>query len=136
MLILYHLMEWLFGSVCRKQLDHIFFWNRSGLERKLAAHQDYYKVHLVYSALSCNTPVDDAGLSVPIKANLQEIRLAISALKAPFVLKNHAGRNQCQRMAGVHASLSARVDNSASYSRNSLSYLSGSRNQYRPQSDE
>ncbi|MCH9671938.1 MAG: integrase core domain-containing protein, partial [Gammaproteobacteria bacterium] len=69
-------VERLIGSVWREFLDHILFWNKRDLERKLSDFQAYYNGDRVHASLAGDTP---SGITVggPVKhAKLDDFRWA------------------------------------------------------------
>src|SRR5450631_3649332 len=63
-------IERLIGTVRRKYLDHVFFWNVIDLTRKLDAFADYYNAHRVHRSLDGTTPARRACASLPAPASL------------------------------------------------------------------
>ena len=58
-------VERLIGTIPRENLDHLWFWNRLDLQRKLARFARYYNQARVHSALTENTPSEQRGLLRP-----------------------------------------------------------------------
>jgi putative transposase len=58
-------IERLFGIIRREYLDHLLFWNESGLERKLDAFKDYYNGSQIHQSLNRQTPEEVAGKNPP-----------------------------------------------------------------------
>lgn len=58
-------VERLIGTIRREYLDHLWFWNRLDLQRKLARFARYYNQARVHSALTENTPSEQRGLLRP-----------------------------------------------------------------------
>ncbi len=50
-------VERLIGTTRREFLDHVLFWNRRDLERKLADFQAYYNAARIHASLGGNTPL-------------------------------------------------------------------------------
>ena len=58
-------VERLIGTIRRKYLGHVFFWNAADLARKLEAFRVYYDGHRVHRALAGLTPAQRAGALGP-----------------------------------------------------------------------
>jgi transposase InsO family protein len=54
-------VERLIGTIRREYLDHLWFWNRLDLQRKLARFARYYNQARVHSALTGKTPAEQRG---------------------------------------------------------------------------
>jgi putative transposase len=65
-------IERLIGTMRREYLDHVFFWNRIDLTRKLDAFVEYYNTHRVHRSLDGTTPARCACASSapPARASL------------------------------------------------------------------
>jgi putative transposase len=63
-------IERLIGTIRREYLDHVLFWNRLDLQRKLARFARYYNHVRVHSALSGMTPADRGNRASPRVADL------------------------------------------------------------------
>ena len=63
-------IERLIGTIRREYLDHVFFWNRFDLQRKLDGFKTYYNQRRVHSSLSGKTPYERGGSSPPKPADL------------------------------------------------------------------
>ena len=50
-------VERLIGTARREFLDHVLFWNRRDLERKLSDFREYYNAARVHASLAGNTPL-------------------------------------------------------------------------------
>jgi putative transposase len=60
----------LIGTIRREYLDHVLFWNRFDLQRKLDGFKTYYNQRRVHSSLSGKTPYEQGGRSPPKRADL------------------------------------------------------------------
>ena len=67
-------MERLIGTLRRKYLDHVFFWNALDLERKLTEFQVYFNQSRVHSSLDGDTPAEVSGNSLTSRAELLNFR--------------------------------------------------------------
>ncbi len=56
-------LERLIGTVRREYLDHLFFWNASDQERKLAAFEHYYNQNRVHQSKNGQPPLPAGGNS-------------------------------------------------------------------------
>jgi putative transposase len=56
-------VERLIGTIRRKYLDHLFFWNAQDLERKLVNFRQYYNRDRVHQSLAGDTPAVVSGNS-------------------------------------------------------------------------
>jgi putative transposase len=65
-------IERLIGTIRREYLDHVLFWNRVDLQRKLARFAAYYNQARVHSALAAKTPSEQRGRAAPRTADLQQ----------------------------------------------------------------
>src|SRR5450759_1581557 len=65
-------IERLIGTIRREYLDHVLFWNRVDLQRKLARFARYYNHVRVHRALSGTTPADRGGRASPRIALLRQ----------------------------------------------------------------
>jgi putative transposase len=65
-------IERLIGTIRREYLDHVLFWNRLDLRRKLGQFASYYNDVRVHSALSGTTPADRGGRASPRVADLRQ----------------------------------------------------------------
>jgi putative transposase len=65
-------VERLIGTIRREYLDHVLFWNRVDLQRKLARFARYYNHVRVHSALARKTPAEQRGRTSPPVADLQQ----------------------------------------------------------------
>ncbi len=69
-------VERLIGTTRREFLDHVLFWNRRDLERKLADFQAYYNAARIHASLAGNTPLGVAVGSTVARADLSDVRWA------------------------------------------------------------
>ena len=69
-------MERLIGTTRREFLDHVLFWNRRDLERKLADFQAYYNAARIRASLAGNTPLGVAVGRTVARADLNDVRWA------------------------------------------------------------
>ncbi|MCH7750449.1 MAG: transposase [Acidobacteria bacterium] len=69
-------VERLIGTTRREFLDHVLFWNRRDLERKLADFQAYYNAARIHASLAGNTPLGVAVGSTVACADLNDVRWA------------------------------------------------------------
>jgi transposase InsO family protein len=60
------------GTIRREYLDHVSFWNRLDLQRKLGQFASYYNEGRVHSALARKTPIEHRGRTSPPVADLQQ----------------------------------------------------------------
>lgn len=67
-------VERLTGTVRRKYLDHVLFWNATDLERKLEESRRYYNDHRVHASLDGDTPAEVSGHAFSKQANLVHFR--------------------------------------------------------------
>jgi putative transposase len=67
-------VERLIGTVRREFLDHILFWSRVDLERKLNEFKDYYNHEWVRASLGGDTPAEVAGESRVRPAKVDDFR--------------------------------------------------------------
>jgi transposase InsO family protein len=67
-------VERLIGTVRREFLDHILFWNKIDLERKLNEFKDYYNHQHVHASLGGDTPAEVAGESGASPAKIDDFR--------------------------------------------------------------
>jgi transposase InsO family protein len=65
-------VERLVGTIRREYLDHLWFWNRLDLQRKLARFARYYNQARVHSALTGKTPAEQRGRAAPRIALLRQ----------------------------------------------------------------
>ena len=65
-------IERLIGTIRREYLDHVLFWNRLDLQRKLGQFANYYNEGRVHSALARKTPSEQRGRTLPPVADLQQ----------------------------------------------------------------
>jgi transposase InsO family protein len=65
-------IERLIDTIRREYLDHVLFWNRLDLQRKLARFARYYNHVRVHSALSGTTPAERGGRPSSQTANLRQ----------------------------------------------------------------
>jgi putative transposase len=65
-------VERLIGTIRREYLDHVVFWNRLDLQRKLGQFASYYNDVRVHSALPGNTPAEQCGRPSTRTAVLQQ----------------------------------------------------------------
>jgi hypothetical protein len=65
-------VERLIGTIPRENLDHLWFWNRLDLQRKLARFARYYNQARVHSALTEKTPSEQRGRPAPRIALLRQ----------------------------------------------------------------
>ena len=65
-------VERLIGTIRREYLDHLWFWNRLDLQRKLARFARYYNQARVHSALTGKTPAEQRGRAAPRIALLRQ----------------------------------------------------------------
>jgi transposase InsO family protein len=65
-------VERLIGTIRREYLDHLWFWNRLDLQRKLARFARYYNQARVHSALTGKTPAAQRGRAAPRIALLRQ----------------------------------------------------------------
>src|SRR5450755_3216134 len=65
-------VERLIGTTRREYLDHLWFWNRLDLQRKLARFARYYNQARVHSALTGKTPAEQRGRAAPRIALLRQ----------------------------------------------------------------
>jgi hypothetical protein len=63
-------VERLIGTIRREYLDHVLFWNRLDLQRKLGQFASYYNEVRVHSALARKTPSEQCGRTSPLVADL------------------------------------------------------------------
>ena len=63
-------VERLIGAIRREYLDHMMFWGRRDLERKLAVFQSYHNGERGHSSLGGSTPEELAGRSSPARADI------------------------------------------------------------------
>jgi putative transposase len=54
-------VERLIGTIRREYLDHVLFWSRLDLQRKLGQFAHYYDQLRVHSALAGKTPAERGG---------------------------------------------------------------------------
>jgi transposase InsO family protein len=64
-------IERLIGTIRREYLDHVLFWNRLDLQRKLGQFASYYNDVRVHSALARKTPSEQRGHTSPPVADLR-----------------------------------------------------------------
>ena len=69
-------VERLIGTTRQEFLDHVLFWNRRDLERKLADFQAYYNAARSHASLGGNTPLGVAVGSTVARADLSDVRWA------------------------------------------------------------
>jgi len=62
----------LIGTIRREYLDHILFWNRLDLQRKLGQFARYYDQLRVHSALAGKTPPERGGRPSSQTADLRQ----------------------------------------------------------------
>ena len=67
-------VERLIGTIRREYLDHILFWNRTDLERKLETFRQYYNTYRVHTALNGDTPLEISGKSIIRRADLNSFQ--------------------------------------------------------------
>src|SRR5665213_2085509 len=60
------------GTIRREYLDHLWYWNRLDLQRKLARFARYYNQARVPSALTGKTPAEQRGRAAPRIAVLRQ----------------------------------------------------------------
>jgi hypothetical protein len=65
-------VERLIGTIQREYLDHILFWNRADLQRKLGRFASYYNEVRVHSTLAGQTPSEQRGRPIPPIADLRQ----------------------------------------------------------------
>jgi transposase InsO family protein len=65
-------VERLIGTIRREYLDHLWFWNRLDLQRKLDQFASYYNDVRVHDALARKTPAEQRGRTSPPVADLQQ----------------------------------------------------------------
>ncbi len=65
-------VERLIGTTRREYLDHVIFWNRLDLERKLSKFQTYFNAERVHQSLGGDTPNEVAGEVRNPPANLND----------------------------------------------------------------
>jgi putative transposase len=65
-------IERLIGTIRREYLDHVLFWTRLDLQRKLGQFAHYYDQLRVHSALPGNTPAEQRGRPSRRVADLQQ----------------------------------------------------------------
>ena len=67
-------VERLIGTARREFLDHVLFWNRRDLERKLSDFQAYYNAERVHASLAGNTPLGVTAGETVKPAELDDFR--------------------------------------------------------------
>ena len=67
-------VERLIGTIRREYLDHMLFWGRRDLERKLADFKTYYNEHRVHSPIGGTTPAGRTGDREPKILDLDDYR--------------------------------------------------------------
>ena len=65
-------IERLIGTLRREYLDHVIFWNRADLQRKLGQFASYYNEARAHSALAGRTPSERRGNPSPPIADLRQ----------------------------------------------------------------
>jgi hypothetical protein len=65
-------IERLIGTLRREYLDHVLFWTRLDLQRKLGRFATYYNQARVHSAFARKTPYDQRGRAPARIADLQQ----------------------------------------------------------------
>jgi transposase InsO family protein len=65
-------VERLIGTLRREYLDHVLFWTRLDLQRKLSKFATYYNQARVHSACARKTPYEQRGRAPPRIADLQQ----------------------------------------------------------------
>jgi putative transposase len=65
-------VERLIGTIRREYLDHVLFWSRLDLQRKLARFARYDNHARVHSTLSGTTPAEQRGRAPPRIADLEQ----------------------------------------------------------------
>ena len=63
-------VERVIGTVRREYLDHMMFWGRRDLERKLVVFKSYYNAERVHSSVDGKTPAEHGGSSAPDRADI------------------------------------------------------------------
>ncbi len=66
--------RFVFGTARREYLDHVLFWNRRDLERKLSDFQAFYNVARVHASLDGNTPLGVTVGETVKRAELDDVR--------------------------------------------------------------
>ena len=64
-------VERLIGTIRRKYLARVFFWNTQDLERKLATFLQYYNHKRVHQSLDGSAPAEASGAHQPLAAKLR-----------------------------------------------------------------
>jgi hypothetical protein len=64
----------LMGTVRREFLDHVLFWNKCDLERKLTEFQMYYDAARRHASLEGCTPLEFSGGHAVPRADLDQVR--------------------------------------------------------------
>ena len=67
-------VERLIGTMRREFLDHVLFWNRRDLERKLVEFQAYYNAARFHAALDGRTPLTFTDHRAVLPADLSRVR--------------------------------------------------------------
>ena len=67
-------VERLIGTARREFLDHVLFWNRGDLERKLSDFRQYYNAARVHASLAGNTLLGVTVGETVKRAELNDVR--------------------------------------------------------------